>query len=253
MSIFAPQWFETWFDTPLYEELYASRDMKEAQTLASLIVKNYPPHLYTKTADIACGRGRHSINLARLGYEVSGYDLSVRAIEQAKSNASGLSLAKVPQFFIHDMRKPVPGTFKLTVNLFTSFGYFKDDHQNEEVLANICQSVGGEGALVIDFLNPGYVIQNLIPSETKALPGYNVGIQRKLANNAVKKEMIFTHTGTGQKQRFNEYVKLYPLEWFKTRLLRNQMNVKHVFGEYTGTEYHEHTSSRMIILAERNA
>ena len=49
--------------------------------------------------DLACGKGRHSIFLNSLGYNVTGLDLSKNSIEQAKTNESS-SL----HFEVHDMR-----------------------------------------------------------------------------------------------------------------------------------------------------
>jgi cyclopropane fatty-acyl-phospholipid synthase-like methyltransferase len=41
----------------------------------------------SKTLDLSCGIGRHSINLAKKAYQVGGYDPSPLYIEKAKQSA----------------------------------------------------------------------------------------------------------------------------------------------------------------------
>ena len=69
-------WYASWFDTPFYHILYKNRDDKEAgvfmKTLTSFL--NLRPQ--AEILDLACGRGRHSIYLNKLGFKVTGVDLS---------------------------------------------------------------------------------------------------------------------------------------------------------------------------------
>jgi len=78
-------WFEEWFDSPLYEKLYANRNSDEAERLADLIEKEIPVKKYSTVLDLGCGRGRHSIALATRGYDVTGVDLSEEALAKARS------------------------------------------------------------------------------------------------------------------------------------------------------------------------
>ena len=73
-------WFTSWFDTPYYHILYKDRDDKEAQIFMDNIVHylNLPEE--AKILDLACGKGRHSIYLNKLGYNVTGVDLSENSI-----------------------------------------------------------------------------------------------------------------------------------------------------------------------------
>ena len=77
-------WYTNWFDTPFYHILYKDRDYDEAQ----LFIENITHYLnlpeQAKVLDLACGRGRHSIFLNKLGYDVIGTDLSNNSIEYAE-------------------------------------------------------------------------------------------------------------------------------------------------------------------------
>ena len=115
-------WFEEWFDSPLYELLYAYRNEEEARRLADLIEDKIPPGDFSNVVDVGCGRGRHSIALAERGYHVTGFDLSPTAIEKARRIAKERDLSNV-RFIVQDMRKPLDDTFDAAFNLFTTFGY----------------------------------------------------------------------------------------------------------------------------------
>ena len=73
-------WFESWFDTPYYHILYKERNEEEAQLLIDNLTQylNLPDD--AKILDLACGKGRHSIYLNSLGYQVVGADLSENSI-----------------------------------------------------------------------------------------------------------------------------------------------------------------------------
>lgn len=253
MSSAPLNWFETWFDTPLYEALYAHRDHAEALRLAQLINTHFPPQTHRAVVDIACGRGRHSFNLASLGYEVTGVDLSVNAIRQAKAVASQQYPNLPLTFYTHDMREPLGQTWPLAVNLFTSFGYMPDDAQNFAVLKNMTEAVASEGALVLDYLNPSFVQATLIDEEMKTIPGYELHIRRSIEKKTVSKSMTFRSTETGQVQTFTERVMLYDQLWFGQAYAKLGLKLQVVYGDYSGKPFFQDDDNhpRMILFAEK--
>ncbi|HCY89433.1 MAG TPA: class I SAM-dependent methyltransferase, partial [Chitinophagaceae bacterium] len=76
-------WFEEWFDTPYYHELYAGRDSQEASAFVDQLIQYLKPAPGSVMLDVACGTGRHAIELADKGFDVTGIDLSQQSIEQA--------------------------------------------------------------------------------------------------------------------------------------------------------------------------
>jgi len=115
------EWFESWFDTKYYHILYKNRDYTEAEKFISKLIDFLNPEPDSKFVDIACGRGRHSVYINRLGYSVVGYDLSEESILEAKKHSK-----KDLKFYTHDMRQIFrTNYFDFALNLFTSFGYFK--------------------------------------------------------------------------------------------------------------------------------
>ena len=241
-------WFEEWFDSPLYEQLYAHRDEKEANTLADQIASKFEPDVFPNVLDLACGRGRHSINLARRGYKVLGVDLAPAAIKKATATAGDLGLENV-RFQTGDMREPVAETFDMVVNLFTSFGYFDDPADDVQVLKSVKSMLRPGGAFVIDFMNATYTRNNYVPVDQKSF-GYIDYVGKKyIRDNTIVKELTFVSTETGEKKQFSERVRLYERPFFESVLPDLGFQIEAVFGEYNGAAFVAATSSRLIIFA----
>ncbi|HKJ34879.1 MAG TPA: methyltransferase domain-containing protein, partial [Balneolales bacterium] len=182
-------WFEEWFDSPLYEKMYANRDDKEAAQLADLLKEVMPAEQYSEILDLGCGRGRHSINFAERGYHVTGIDLSEVAIQKARSKAKKMNLDI--EFIVGDMRKPLDRTFDGIINLFTSFGYFRDDEENRKVLRAMQKMLRTDGLLVIDYLNAEKVKKDIESYDEGTIDHIEYEIHRFLEDDTVNKKMIF--------------------------------------------------------------
>ena len=78
--------YNKWFDSPYYHILYENRDHKEAKNFIKKILKYLKLDRGSKILDAACGKGRHSIEIEKLGYKVLGIDLSKNSINKAKKN-----------------------------------------------------------------------------------------------------------------------------------------------------------------------
>ncbi len=240
-------WFEDWFDSPLYEKLYSNRDDIEAASLADLIEEVVPVSEYRNILDLGCGRGRHSITLAQRGYQVTGIDLSRKAIKKAKRIAGQHNLENV-EFFVRDMRDPLPKQFDAIVNLFTTFGYFLEDEENRKVLRNTKKMLAKGGVLFIDYLNPQYVEKNLVPSESGMYESLTYNVTRKIKDGMVFKTIQFSDDSLDKPVKYRERVKLYGLEWFRDVLGKSGFKIVETYGDYDGAPFHSE-SPRMIIVA----
>lgn len=237
------EWFSTWFDTPLYEKLYADRDQQEAVQMIDLLESTLPCKDHPMVLDLGCGRGRHSIELTRRGYRVTGLDLSEQALEKARKKADERGVDV--RFVQGDMRIPIQETFDLVVNLFTTFGYFSDSEDDERVLDAVTQMVSPQGWFVLDFLNPDWVRKTLVTQENRSIEGLEVHIQRWIESastkgdsfDLVKKEMRFTDGEGRTLGVFEESVRLYPLEWLETQLHARGFQLINLFGDYQGDEF----------------
>jgi len=99
--------------------------------------------------DLCCGLGRHSMELARRGFTVTGVDRTAVYLEKAKKQANAENLPI--EFIQEDMRKFCrPDTFDLVLNFYTSFGYFENPAEDRRVIVNMEKSLKQGGRLVMD-------------------------------------------------------------------------------------------------------
>ncbi len=244
------EWFETWFDSPLYEKLYAYRDETEAARLIAWIAENFPPQEFPDALDMGCGRGRHSVLLAGQGYRVTGVDLSRKAITKARQKILDAGLSNL-FFQTGDMLTFRSGPFDLVCNLFTSFGYFDDDADNISAIRNMISNLRHGGFLVMDYLNPGYIQNNLIREEKKKVGELTCEITRKVEGDMVIKTITFRDQPGTSDQFFQERVKLYNREWFEEQFKNLGVKEYRFMGDYDGSPYDADASERMLMTAKR--
>lgn len=122
-------WFTSWFDTDFYHILYKDRDEQEAKFFMDNLTQylNLPED--ARILDLPCGRGRHSVYLNELGYNVVGADLSANSIAFARKFEN--ENLKFTQF---DMRTVYGDKFDAVFNLFTSIGYFENEEDNARTI-----------------------------------------------------------------------------------------------------------------------
>jgi SAM-dependent methyltransferase len=112
--------------------------------------------------DVPCGTGRHSESFGRHGFQVVGVDISPACISIAKRNAS---TPKV-NYVLGDMKdlSPYLGQFDCVLNLFSSFGYFSTDSENEYALGQMVSALKKGGRLVINVINRDFLLSIYRPS-----------------------------------------------------------------------------------------
>lgn len=107
----------------------------------------------TRILDIGCGTGRHSIELATRGYNVTGIDLSESQLKRAKEKASAQNL--VIDFALHDARKlTYLNEFDLVIMLCEGgFSLMETDEMNFQILRNASNALKPQGKLIFTTLN----------------------------------------------------------------------------------------------------
>ena len=239
------EWFETWFDSHYYHILYKNRDNKEARLFIDNIslYLNFLPN--DKILDLACGKGRHSIYLNKKGLFVEGIDLSEESIQYAKQFEN-----ERLKFSQYDMREVYKiDYFDFILNLFTSFGYFQTDEENQQAIAAMSKALQFEGKIILDFFNTTKVVKTLAHYEEKIIEGITFKISKSIQNNFILKDIHFEDNG--KEFHFQERVKAIPASDF-LRYFRNAgLTVARIFGGYDLSEFEEKTSDRMIFVVEK--
>ncbi|AXB57207.1 class I SAM-dependent methyltransferase [Flavobacterium fluviale] len=234
-------WYSSWFDTPYYHILYKDRNYREAQIFMDNLTHylNLPEN--ANVLDLACGKGRHSIYLNQLGYNVLGADLSENSIAEASKNSN-----ETLHFKVHDMREPFEEKFDAIFNLFTSFGYFENDDDNLTTLKAIKESLSEYGFAVIDFMNVTQVIETLVPEEVKTVDEIDFHIKRYVEDGHIFKEIDFEDQG--RKYHFTEKVKALTLKDFQDLMDEAGIYLLDIFGDYKLKKFHKTESERLIMI-----
>jgi SAM-dependent methyltransferase len=236
------EWFEEWFGEE-YLHLYPHRNEADAERLVTLLTTALPWRRGWRVLDVACGAGRHIAALERHGARAFGFDLSAALLRRAGE----VTLRPLVRA---DMRALpfVAGSMDLTVNLFTSFGYFAEDEEHVDALGQMLRTVKPGGWFAMDFLNAEQVRASLVPREEARFGDHVVEIRRALSEDArfVRKSIILPAG-----RRFEERVRLLEPAELEAMIAGHGATVTRRFGDYTGAPVGR--GPRTILIAQVGA
>jgi 2-polyprenyl-3-methyl-5-hydroxy-6-metoxy-1,4-benzoquinol methylase len=240
------EWFAEWFDTTYYHTLYKNRNDEEAAEFIRNLITILDLEKDSYVLDLACGKGRHSVTLNKLGFEVLGVDLSSNSIQLAQEYTNN-SL----HFAVHDMREILleEKKFKAVFNLFTSFGYFDSIAENQKIIQSVHEMIDEKGYFVIDFMNATKVIEHLVEKENKIVDGITFDLERKYDGQHIFKDIRFEDDG--QIFHFTERVQALKEADFIQLLTANKFDIIRTFGDFSLNKFDEKTSDRLIIIAKK--
>ena len=232
-----------WFDSDYYHVLYKNRDYSEARNFIDNIVEYIDLKKGSQILDLACGIGRHSIYLDKIGFKVVGTDKSPNNIKKAKASHNQ-SLSFLQMEMIDDTNYKYDCIF----NLFTSFGYVNHDY-NLKTIKNIERQLKDDGIVVIDFMNTLFVKNNLVIEETKVIDDLSFKIKRKSDGKHIYKEIKFQDK---KDYFFQEKVMDLSLKDFENYLIRYNLKIIKTFGDYNLNEFDIENSERLILVIKKS-
>ena len=240
-------WFKDWFNTPYYHQLYKDRDYTEAANFIDILLKKISPSPNSSMLDVACGKGRHSLQLANKGFEVVGIDLSHESIQEALlSEQSNL------HFYEHDMRLPFwINYFDYAFNFFTSFGYFKSKREDENAIRSIAQSLKSNGVFVMDYLNVAYTESQIEHLSKKEIDQVEYTITKWHDEKFFYKKILIEDNNNNKNISFTETVSKYTLQDFIELFEAQGLKIKDVYGDYQLSKYNIEESPRLILVSHK--
>ncbi len=245
------QWFESekFWDVVapiMFSRKRWSTAKEEVTSLLSLIKQKEPCRLL----DQACGPGRHALEFARRGFDVTGVDRTAQYIDEAKKRASSENLEA--QFNCEDMRTfKRPKAYDLIVNLFTSFGYFEDPADDRSALEMVHHSLSDNGTFVLDLAGKEILARVYKERDwSREDDGTLLIVERELRENwswIVNRWFIVKD---GQTHEYTFSHRLYSAAEL-TSLLREVGFMKvQVHGSLKGGPY-DHRANRLVIVAKK--
>ena len=193
--------------------------------------------------DAACGKGRHAQTLHSLGLQVDGFDLSPSNIDFAKKTKKSHL-----EFFVHDLRETLPKQeyYDVIFNFFTSFGYFDDRNDNQKAFQTFQGGLKKNGILLMDFLNPSFVLANLVAEERVERKGIAFFIKRWESKGYLYKSIEFSDKG--HEFHFEEKVELISKTDFIQYAAKAGFELIDMKGNYQLAHFDEIHSPRMIFF-----
>lgn len=242
------EWFIDWFNTDEYLSVYKHRNEEDAECHIKFLLSKINLPLNASILDLACGSGRHSILLAKQGFNVIGVDLSDRLLSEAVKSARAENLNI--KFIKSDIRDfQTEEKFDCILNLFTSFGYFETDEENFSVLEKAFSFLAKKGYFVLDYFNKNYIEKNLVLFSKEEEENYCITQERKIIDQRVVKKITIQRNGT--EQTYFESVKLYDSNFLILKLKEIGFDIVNMFGDFSENEFNENLSPRFIAICQK--
>jgi SAM-dependent methyltransferase len=201
--------------------------------------------------DLACGTGRHAVELASRGYQVVGFDLSLSMLARASDEAQERGM-KI-NFVQGDMREMTfEETFDGVFSWNTSFGFF-DEEKNAAVIAKVHRSLKKGGQFLLDVINRDSLIRSA-PS-LAWFEGDGCICMDEMQIDFITSRMKVKRTlmmDDGRTKEIEYSIRVYSLHELGKMLHDNGFRVAEVSGR-TGTPgvFFGCESPRTLILAEK--
>jgi SAM-dependent methyltransferase len=201
--------------------------------------------------DLACGTGRHAVELARRGYQVVGFDLSLamlaRASDEAQERRTKLN------FVQGDMREMTfAEQFDGVYCWNTSFGYFEEE-KNALVVDRIRSALKGGGLLLLDVVNRDFLVQqspSLVWFEGDGCVCMDEMVVDFITSRMRVKRTMMLDDGRSREIEYS--MRIYSLHELGKMLHDHGFKVCEVSGRTaTPGVFLGHESPRTIILAEK--
>jgi SAM-dependent methyltransferase len=236
-----------WETVPLFDEQSLERAPAEVDAVLSLL--DLEPG--AAVLDLCCGVGRHSLELARRGYRVTGVDRTAAFLETSRRQAAAEGLDV--EWIQADMREFVrAGAFAAAVNLFTSFGYFEDPAQDLRVAENLVQSLLPGGRLVMEIMGKEILARIFRPRDWRELPDGSLFLEeRSVCQDWTWIQSRWILVKDGKRKEYPLSHRLYDGAGLRTLLIQAGFESVALYGDLAGSPYD--TEARRLVAVARKA
>ncbi len=232
----------------LFDQFYS---LSRTRAETDFLKKHLKLSRNTKILDMACGQGRHALELAKQGFAVTGVDSSSVLIRAAKDRAKKAGL-KI-NFIEGDMRSiRLPQSFNACFIFGNAFGYF-NDKENIKVIKTAWENLLPKGKLILDTPNlKGAFLYPRNKREDAVLGGRiiseNIGFNPRTCVLSLR----WTFVRGGQKAVHYGRIRLYSIPEISGILRDCGFRISKIYGSLQGERFGA-DSPRVLIIAEKLA
>lgn len=245
------QWYREFFDD-LYLRLYHwLEDPERVKREVDFIVRTLDLPANASVLDLCCGQGRHSLELARRGYRVTGVDLSEALLYVARQRSEQENLSVT--FIQSDMRDlTFREEFDAVFNMFTSFGYLENEAEDEKVLERVAAALKVGGRFLLDVFNHDWLVRNFRERDWREMDeGWVLLEDRRFdfLSGRVETEWI-AMAKDGARYIRRSSIRAYTAAELRVMLERVGLTPKQLLGDYEGNPY-GWDSPRLIVVSQK--
>lgn len=205
--------------------------------------------------DLACGFGRHSLELARRGFSVVGIDITKDYVEDAMAQARNENL---PADFLHmDIRDvSFHEEFDIVLNMADgAIGYLENEEENLKIFDVVAKALRPGGKHVMDIMSADYADThfpcNLWDSGEKGITLSRFEWERESKIMLYgQKDFAYGDVLTSPYFESGDPIRLYHINEIKEIMRKRNMEVRQVFGKFDGTLGNEN-EIQMIVCSEK--
>ena len=230
-------WFKFYFDDSYEDYILGEIPEELTEEQVRLIEDTLDLKVGSKILDLCCGIGRHSIALAKKGYNVTAIDYSRSYIEKLKKRAEELNLS-INALSIDAREINFKEEFDAIIIMFVSFGYF-NDIENEELLKKLALALKNGGKILIDLENRDYILKHFIREKWRE-KDYGLLLERHkfdpISSRQKTKRIIILNSGE-KKETFRD-IRLYSAHELIAIANNANLKVDKLYGDYDRTTFH---------------
>lgn len=227
----------------LFDEERIDETSEEVEEIISLLDLDRD----SRILDLCCGVGRHSIELAKRGFEVTGVDNTQEYLEIAERRGGEENLDI--EFVLEDMRGFTrPKSFDAVLSMFTSFGYFEDKEEDRKVARNVFESLKPGGVFLVDTKGKEIIARIFQEKGWEEMDGTFLLQERKVAKNWSWMDNRWIVIKDGEVKEFNVRHRIYSAVELSDLLKGVGFKKVDVYGSLDGAEY-DTEADRLIAVA----
>lgn len=203
-----------------------------------------------RVLDIGCGFGRHSIELARRGYAVTGLDPAAAMIAAARKNARQAGVAvewrqEPAEFFAAD------ALFDAAICLFTTLGQTSGQGDNRQLLSRVHTALKPGGQILVEVPQRETAVRQLRSAEKFGTGEHYTAITRQFDEQEKTITEIFHLVSPETTRVYRLQYRLFSHPELVDLLKTNGFMIQDSFGEY-GRRPLADEDAIMLVLGEKN-
>lgn len=231
-----PQWYKKIWGLDIQEMSWVEQTESQVDFLWDILQLDGRE----RVLDLACGFGRHSLELASRGCKVVGVDITPEYVEEARKQAKERGIDA--EFICADLRDlRYRDEFDIALNLADgAIGYLEDENENLKIFDLIASALKPGGKHVMDVCNGGYAARHfpsrnwVFGNQSLSLADFEWDEQRsRMFYGGI--EFKYGETLTRPEEIRSNPTRLYNLQELSEIFQRRGMQIQKAFGNFDKT------------------